>query len=168
MKLYFYRVAHSVQDWSPKWPESDRIERVQKRALRIIYPVLRYLEALLASGFIELRLRRDDLCSKTFDKIKRPESRLNYFMPITRARAHVTDHRFLNVEQNVFKRAFPQPCISKFTSLCEIHLIFLYSLFKLCNYLYLNKHVRSSPIFLTFKLFSTFCNCIFSNFYSIM
>ena len=46
---------------------------VQNRVLRIIYPVLRYQEVLVTSGYTKLRIRRDELCSKTFERIKRPE-----------------------------------------------------------------------------------------------
>ena len=59
--------------------------KVQKRALHIIHPVLRYPEALLTSGFTELHARRDHLCFKTFEMIKKPQSRLNHLIPPIRA-----------------------------------------------------------------------------------
>ena len=94
VRIYSSLIRSVLQYCCPVWYSSlpvhlsDRIERVQKQALRIAYPVLWYHEALLTSGFIELRLRKDDLCSKTIDKIKKPESRLNHLMHSTRARAH--------------------------------------------------------------------------------
>ena len=41
---------------------SDHIESVQKRALRIIFPHLCYVEALRKSGLLSLRQRREDAC----------------------------------------------------------------------------------------------------------
>ena len=66
---------------------SDSIERVQKRALRIIFPVLRYQEALATTGCVPLHTRRMELCSKLFTKIKEPESRLRHLVPPTRSQA---------------------------------------------------------------------------------
>ena len=118
---YCYSVWHS----SLSVHLSDKIEKVQKRALCTIYPVLRYPEALLTSGFTELCTRRDHLCSKTFEMIKRQQSCLNHLVPLTCACAHtvaevydsVTDHQFLNVEKNDLKRAISLPCVSKLTGL---------------------------------------------------
>ena len=81
---------------------SDKIEKVQKRALLIMYPVLRYPEALVTSGFTELHTRRDHLCSKTFETIKKPQSRLNHFIPPTRACAHGRSLRFSD-RPSIFK-----------------------------------------------------------------
>ena len=54
---------------------SEGIERVQKRALRIIFPASHYEDALKLSGCTTLCARRELLCSKTFEKIKEPGSR---------------------------------------------------------------------------------------------
>ena len=102
---------------------SKKIEIVQKRAPHIIYPLLRYPEALLASGFTKLHKRRDHICSKTFEMIKKLQSRLNHLMllhvHVLTAEVYdsVTDHRFLNIEQNNLKRAFSLPCVSNLTGL---------------------------------------------------
>jgi hypothetical protein len=48
---------------------SDKIERVQKR---IIYPTLSYDAALDQAKCSTLCARRDVLCTKTFDKMRRP------------------------------------------------------------------------------------------------
>ena len=47
---------------------SDNIERVQKRALRIIFPALHHQEALATNGCVSLHTRRMELCSKFFTK----------------------------------------------------------------------------------------------------
>ena len=67
---------------------SDSIERVQKRALRIIFPALHYQEALATTGCVSLHTRRMELCSKLFTKIKEPESRLRHLVPPTQSQAH--------------------------------------------------------------------------------
>ena len=67
---------------------SDSIERVQKRALRIIFPALHYQEALATTGCVSRHTRRMELCSKLFTKIKEPESRLRHLVPPTRSQAH--------------------------------------------------------------------------------
>ena len=43
---------------------SDDLERIQKRAMRIIYPGQTYKEALLLAGCPRLDARREDLCVK--------------------------------------------------------------------------------------------------------
>ena len=55
---------------------SESTERLQKRALRIIYPALhcRHDEALEISECTTLHARRDIWAPKTFDKIKESES----------------------------------------------------------------------------------------------
>ena len=48
---------------------SSEIERVQRRALRIIYPRSAYQEALLLAKISTLEDRRNELNMRTFDKI---------------------------------------------------------------------------------------------------
>ena len=48
---------------------SDVIERIQKRALRIIYPQLSYQDALDMLELQTLSTRRGDLCKKLFNSI---------------------------------------------------------------------------------------------------
>ena len=66
--LVYCSIIRSVLKYaSPVWAGlmqylSDHIESVQKRTLRIIFPTVYYEEALKKSGFISLRLRREDAC----------------------------------------------------------------------------------------------------------
>ena len=48
---------------------SDEMERVQKRALRIVYPSMHYNEALIESGLETLCARRYAACVKLFTVI---------------------------------------------------------------------------------------------------
>ena len=48
---------------------SDELERIQRRAMRIIYPDFTYKEALDAAGIDTLFDRRSSLCLKLFNDI---------------------------------------------------------------------------------------------------
>ena len=48
---------------------SDEIESVQRRALRIIFPDLKYEDALVRAGVVSLFLRRKTICEKLFDQM---------------------------------------------------------------------------------------------------
>ena len=110
LQVYSSLIRSILEYCCPVWHSSlpvhlsDKIEKVQKRALRIIYPVLRYPEALLTSGFTELHTRRDHLCSKTFEMIKKKtlEPRLSHLIPLTRACAHGRSLRFSD-RPSIFK-----------------------------------------------------------------
>ena len=94
LRVYFALIKSVLEYCCPVWhfslsaQISERIERVQKRTLRIIFPVSLYEDALKLSGCTTLCARRDLLCAKTFEKIKEPGSRLHHLIPPTRAPAH--------------------------------------------------------------------------------
>ena len=94
LKVYFALIRSVLEYCCPVWHNalpvklSDSIERVQKRALRIIFPALHYQEALTTTGCVPLYTRRMELCSKLVTKIKEPESRLRHLVPPTRSQAH--------------------------------------------------------------------------------
>ena len=66
--LVYCSIIRSVLEYaSPTWADltqylSDQIESIQKRGLKIIFPSLRYEDALKKSGLILLRQRREDAC----------------------------------------------------------------------------------------------------------
>jgi len=94
LKVYFTLIRSVLEYCCPVWHNalavklSHSIERVQKRALRIIFPVLHYQEALATTGCVSLHTRRMELCSKLFTKIKEPEFRLRHLVPPTRSQVH--------------------------------------------------------------------------------
>ena len=59
----------------------EGIERIQKRALRIICPHISYRSALEASDLPLLSQRRSDLCQVYFNKLLNPEHKLNSLIP---------------------------------------------------------------------------------------
>ena len=68
LKVYLTTVRPVLEYAAPVWQVipgylSDVIERVQKRALMIIYPDAEsYTEALQITNIARLKKRRDDLC----------------------------------------------------------------------------------------------------------
>ena len=67
---------------------SDKIERVQKRAFRIIYPQVDYEDALKIAQCTRLDERHQVICGKTFQKIQDPDSKLNHLLPPFHADMH--------------------------------------------------------------------------------
>ena len=57
---------------------SDKIEHFQKRSMQIIYPELSYDAGLDETKCSTLRARRDLMCTRIFEKIRQPFSRLNH------------------------------------------------------------------------------------------
>ena len=62
--------------------QSDDLERVQRRCLKIIYPELSYSDALFVSGLEELSCRRENLVRAVFNEIKSPTHVLNHLLPL--------------------------------------------------------------------------------------
>ena len=57
--------------------KSEDIERIQKRALRIMYPELKYHEALMESNLKTLTDRRDDMCVQLIKDMSNPNYNYN-------------------------------------------------------------------------------------------
>ncbi|CAB4023122.1 LON peptidase N-terminal domain and RING finger 1 [Paramuricea clavata] len=72
---------------------ADKIEKVQKRAFRIIYPTTDYEDALNIAKCKRLVDRRQELCAKTFKKILKPDAHLNHLLPPLREESHELDLR---------------------------------------------------------------------------
>ncbi|CAB3986755.1 NACHT, LRR and PYD domains-containing 12 [Paramuricea clavata] len=72
-------LEYAVEAWSD-FPQylSDKLERVQKRALWIIYPGSDYGEALKISKLESHKDRRVDLCKKYINKLKDPSHTLHH------------------------------------------------------------------------------------------
>ena len=61
---------------------SDDLERIQRRALRIIYPFCSYREALTLSGLTSLKSRRESLTTRLFKEIlEDPNHNLHGLLP---------------------------------------------------------------------------------------
>ena len=70
----------------PAWPTSltkhdtDTLENIQKRAMSVIFPGLKYHDALKTSKLPTLSTRRDLLCKAFFIQMSNPEHKLNYLL----------------------------------------------------------------------------------------
>ena len=61
--------------WHPglSQKQSDDLERVQKRCLRLIYPGFSYDQALVSAGLEKLSVRRENQTRDMFNEIKKPK-----------------------------------------------------------------------------------------------
>ena len=62
--------------------QSNDIERVQKRCMRIIYPDLSYNDALFVAGLDKLCVRRENIVRKLFKEMQQPDHVLNNLIPL--------------------------------------------------------------------------------------
>ena len=76
-------LEYAAPVWSTSLPEylNYKLEQIQKRALRTIYPSLKYDQALDTSGLETLQLRRTNLCKNFFRKIQNETDRINHLLP---------------------------------------------------------------------------------------
>ena len=86
VSVYCSLIRTILEYASPVWhagltkTQSDRIEGVQKRCLKIVFPDLSYEEALFVSGIEKLSDRRDKHARDLFNDIKKPGNVLNYLL----------------------------------------------------------------------------------------
>ena len=64
-------LEYSCEVWHYSLPQylSDEIERIQRRALRIIFPELTYSEAMDRANVVTLFQRRNNICARFFNRI---------------------------------------------------------------------------------------------------
>lgn len=77
-------IEYACQVYHYALPEylSDDLERLQRRALRIIHPFLSYSQAMITAGLTTLRERRRILCEKLFKNIvSDPTHKLHSLLP---------------------------------------------------------------------------------------
>ena len=60
---------------------SDEIERIQRRALSIIFPTCSYSEGLVEAGLPSLYDRRSQLCKELFSNIEQGDHKLSHLLP---------------------------------------------------------------------------------------
>ena len=87
--LNFYKstIRASVEYACPVWhtgltvEQTDSVETIQKRAMKIISPDMTYAEALGAAGLERLDARRERLARPFFLQILSPHHKFNYLIP---------------------------------------------------------------------------------------
>jgi len=82
--MVYCSIIRSILEYaSPVWhpgltvAQTNEIESVQRRCLKIIYPALSYDESLLITHLDTLANRRDRICRELFEEIKHPQHVLN-------------------------------------------------------------------------------------------
>lgn len=88
LKAFYIAVIRSTLEYAAQvWngnlthQQSADIERIQKRALRIIYAVYDYDQLLHKSGLKTLRERRDNLCVDLIKNMSKPSHKLHSLLP---------------------------------------------------------------------------------------
>ena len=82
---------------------SQELERIQKRALKIIVPALSYSEALQFLNLRTLDERRNELCVKTLEKIARGGPLVKH-LPMTSQHMHHYQTRGANKHLTIILR----------------------------------------------------------------
>ena len=88
LKAFYTGVIRSVLEYGTQWngnltvEQSNDIERLQKRALRIILPGMSYDHALRQSNLKTLKQRRDVMCVDMIKKMSNPGHKLHHLLPM--------------------------------------------------------------------------------------
>ena len=86
-------VEYACPVWHTNLPTylSDSIEMIQKRALRGIFPGMRYIDILNHIGITTLKERRDLICSRYFiNNMQKESHKLHYTSCLTNAMCNIT------------------------------------------------------------------------------
>ena len=114
-------LEYACQVWHPglNKGQSDSIEAVQKRALRIVYPGKGYTEAISLSGLPLLGTRREEMCRKLFGDISRdPNNKLHHLLPERIIHGH---HTRYNKPYPFIPKAKTQRYKNSFIPYCLFH-----------------------------------------------
>ena len=95
--VYYKTMIRPILEYAcPVWHagltsgESDLLEQTQKRALKIIYPDLPYVESLDSAHLELLRVRRERLSKQFFVNMCKSDSKLNYLLEKRNPSTHNT------------------------------------------------------------------------------
>ena len=83
----FYTAVTTLEYGAQVWnggltrKQSQDIEKIQKRALRIIYAEYDYEQALIVTKLKSLKSRRDDMCVELFRCMSNPAHKLHNLLP---------------------------------------------------------------------------------------
>ena len=115
LKIYLSIVRPVLEYATPVWqaiPDylSDAIERIQKRALKIIYPEAEsYNHALQLTKLDRMDVRREYLCIKYISKMKSPQHPIHHLLP----------RPFLNKSKYDLRRNLPKFYLYKNVTCCK-------------------------------------------------
>ena len=90
LKIYTSMIRSVLEYACPVWhtsltkEQSDKLESIQKRALRTIFPEKSYTEALSTLCVDTLKQRRDHACKKLFQDMQKSDHKLHHLLPSLR------------------------------------------------------------------------------------
>ena len=96
---YLKQQNNSCVVWATSFPRYlvDQIDSIQNRAMRILFPGLKYRQALAQANVTSLETRRDHLRQRVWQNISaNPDYRLHRLLAPTRARCHSHQSRNSN------------------------------------------------------------------------
>ena len=122
--IIYCSIIRSVLEYAcPVWhpgltvKQSDEIERVQRRCLKLIFPASTYDEALIKSGLEKLETRRENQTHELFVQIKSENHVLHSLLPYRDSSCLRTRNSYpFNIpitKSTRYGRAFIPYCISK-------------------------------------------------------
>ena len=91
LKVVLRALYHLLYHTSLNKTQTDRLESIQRRALRPLHPDLSYAQTLSLLGIHTLHERREQTCRAFFQNIMNSSHRLHYLLP--KKRTHVRNLR---------------------------------------------------------------------------
>ena len=113
-------LEYACQVWHPGLTvkQCNTLESVQRRAMRIIFPNLDYIDALKVSGLPTLKERRTLLCRTLFENMQNSEHRLNHLLPVARNNDYnlrrILKYELPKCSTNRYKNTFVPYCLYNF------------------------------------------------------
>ena len=97
--IYSSFIRSRIEYASPAWStltqgQSDLIESIQRRALRILLPEMSYQDALNYTGLKKLSTRRHNSCEQFIRKLKLDNGPINPLKDVVATRIHPTTHNY--------------------------------------------------------------------------
>ena len=124
VSIFCSKIRPVLEYASPVWhpgltnEQSNAIEHIQERALRLAYPTLEYEDALKAADIPTLTERRDMHCKALFVKMQHPQDKLNRILPPERENIRNTRSRarygIPKAHTNRFRDSFLPFVLSRF------------------------------------------------------
>jgi hypothetical protein len=124
LEVYCARIRplmeYACQVWHPGLTkdQSDTLESIQKRVLKIVYKDASYEEAIILAKLAKLSVRRESLCKKLFEQIQNDNHRLNKLLPSKKENSHalrrVNKYETIKCKTNRYKHSFVPYCLDNF------------------------------------------------------
>ena len=113
-------LEYACQVWHPGLTaeQHESLEKIQERAVKIANPQISYEHALLEYNIPTLKERRDTLCKKLFNEMKKEDHKLHALLPEVRDRRYATrrayDYPLPKCHTERYKMSFIPYCLFNF------------------------------------------------------